>query len=67
MHLILHQPSSANALSLFPDMFKYKTCADSPPNFSGGCMANVSVNIGERATFNCQVCYNQNIILVVTF
>ena len=52
----MHQPSTT-ALSLFPDMFKYKTCADSAPKFSLGCMANVTVNIGERATFNCQVSY----------
>lgn len=54
---IMHQPSTT-ALSLFPDMFKYKTCADSAPEFSLGCMANVTVNIGERATFNCQVSYS---------
>merc|ERR1712038_737724 len=54
LYFILHY-QSANALSLFPDMFKYKTCADSAPEFSLGCMANVTVNIGERATFNCQV------------
>ena len=40
---------------LMPDLLTYKTCMNSPPGFSPGCMANVTVNIGERAQFNCQV------------
>jgi hypothetical protein len=42
-------------LSLVPEIFTYKTCADSPPGFSPGCMDNVTVYPGGRATFNCQV------------
>jgi len=40
---------------LVSDLLTYKTCMNSPPSFSPGCMADVTVNIGERATFNCQV------------
>ena len=45
----------AEGLSLFPDFFHYKTCADAPPTFSEGCMENATVNLGDRVTFNCQV------------
>jgi len=40
---------------LMTDLFSYKTCVNSPPSFSPGCMTDLTVNIGERATFNCQV------------
>ena len=47
-----------NGLAILPDFVTYKTCLYSAPSFSPGCMANVTANVGERATFNCQVkCY----------
>ena len=39
---------------LLPELFAYKTCVESPPNFSG-CMSNVTADIGERVVLNCQV------------
>ncbi len=50
-----HILTFAKGLSFMPEFLLYKTCADSPPGFSPGCMNNVSVNIGEKAIFNCQV------------
>lgn len=44
--------------SFVPEFFWYRTCADSPPGFSPGCMDNVTVNIGEKAVFNCQVTFH---------
>jgi hypothetical protein len=48
-------PASSSSLSFIPEFLWYKSCADSPPGFSPGCMSNVTVNIGDRAVFNCQV------------
>lgn len=47
--------NSIKALSLIPDILTYKTCVNSPPGFSPGCMDNVTVYPGDRATFSCQV------------
>ncbi|XP_040580174.1 uncharacterized protein [Lepeophtheirus salmonis] len=47
---ILHE-----TLALVPDIFTYSTCINSPPEFSPGCMANLTVNLGDSAVFNCQV------------
>ena len=47
--------NSIKALSIVPDIFTYKTCVNSPPGFSPGCMDNVTVYPGDKATFNCQV------------
>jgi len=55
MAILVIVPGSTDALSFIPEFLWYKTCADSPPGFSPGCMSNVTVNIGERAVFNCQV------------
>ena len=55
MATLVTVPGSADALSFIPEFLWYKTCADSPPGFSPGCMSNVTVNVGERAVFNCQV------------
>ena len=52
---LLFTSRSSDALSFIPEVLWYKTCADSPPGFSPGCMNNVTVNVGDRAVFNCQV------------
>jgi len=47
--------TTSNGLSIVPDILTYKTCVNSPPGFSPGCMDNVTVYPGGTATFNCQV------------
>lgn len=47
--------TSSSGLSIVPDILTYRTCVNSPPGFSPGCMDNVTVNPGGKATFNCQV------------
>ena len=47
--------TTSNGLSIIPDVLTYKTCVNSPPGFSPGCMDNVTVYPGGKATFNCQV------------
>jgi hypothetical protein len=54
---------STESLSFMPEFLWYKTCADSPPGFSPGCMNNVTVNIGERAVFNCQVSFEKYLLV----
>ena len=47
--------TASNGLSIVPDILTYKTCYNAPPGFSPGCMDNVTVYPGGKATFNCQV------------
>jgi len=47
--------TTSDGLSIVPDILTYKTCVNSPPGFSEGCMDNVTVYPGGSATFNCQV------------
>ena len=44
---LLFTSRSSDALSFIPEFLWYKTCADSPPGFSPGCMNNVTVNVGD--------------------
>lgn len=47
--------TTSHGLSIVPEILTYKTCVNSPPGFSEGCMDNVTVYPGGSATFNCQV------------